>query len=61
MEDVGRDYLAKVKTPIGQFKPGGVYWCGTKFIGFDTDYRRRNGIPLDNGKSPTATKTKTSS
>ncbi len=54
IEDVGRDYLAKVKKGVGQFKPGGVYWCGTKFIGFDTEYRKRNGIPLDNGSSPTA-------
>jgi hypothetical protein len=54
MEDVGRDYLAKIKTTTGNFKVGGVYWCGTKFIGFDTDYRMRHGIPLDNGKSSTA-------
>lgn len=54
MENVGVDYLAKIKTPTGNFKSGGVYWCGSKFIGFDTDYRRRNGIPLDNGNSPTA-------
>lgn len=54
MEDVGIDYLAKVKRNIGVFRSGGVYWCGSKHIGFDTDYRRRNGIRLDCGKSPTA-------
>lgn len=54
MEDVGTDYLAKVKTKLGVFRPGGVYWCGTKHIGFDTEYRKRHNIPLDRGSSPTA-------
>lgn len=50
----GTDYLAKVKTRIGKFVPGGVYWCGTKHIGFDVQYRKRNNIPLEFGASPTA-------
>lgn len=54
VENVGRDYLAKVKTRVGNFRPNGVYWCGTRFIGFDTDYRRRHGIRIDFGSSPTA-------
>lgn len=35
MEDVGRDYLAKMKRNLGHFKAGGVYWYGDKFMNFD--------------------------
>lgn len=35
MEDTGYDYLATIKRAVGDFKPGGVYWCGSKFIRFD--------------------------
>ncbi|HQQ81930.1 MAG TPA: hypothetical protein PK059_02015 [Cyclobacteriaceae bacterium] len=35
MEDVGYDFLAKIKRGTGSFKSGGVYWCGSKFIRFD--------------------------
>lgn len=38
MEDVGFDFLAKVKRNIGAFKSGGVYWCGSKYIRFDSYY-----------------------
>lgn len=35
MEDTGYDYLATIKRAVGDFKAGGVYWCGSKFIRFD--------------------------
>lgn len=35
VEDVGFDYLAKIKRGIGTFKSNGVYWCGSKYIKFD--------------------------
>lgn len=35
MEDVGYDFLAKIKRGLGTFKPNGVYWCGSKYIKFD--------------------------
>lgn len=35
MENTGYDYLATIKRTVGDFKVGGVYWCGSKFIRFD--------------------------
>lgn len=53
MEDVGFDYLAKVKRNVGKFKAGGVYWCGSKYINFDSfmaDKYHTGIIPKFNGQ-----------
>lgn len=60
MEKTGYDYLAKMKCNVGQFKSNGVYWCDSKFIGFDSDFRRRHGIPFHDGVSPSAITYRTS-